>query len=112
MLFTPYENKKSGKTIRMNISKADMDKWDKLPSRSNKKTITVKNLKNGKKYVVRRADCGAGCYCAGEVVRIVKPTTTKTKTTKRKAPAKKKTTKRKSPAKKKTTKRKTTKRKR
>ena len=74
MLFTPYENTKSSKRIRMNISKADMAKFDKLPSKKNKKTITIKNLKNGKKYVIRRADCGAGCYCAAEVVKIVKPT--------------------------------------
>ena len=84
MLFTPYENSKSQKKIRMNISKEDMAKFDKLPSSTNKKTVTVKNLKNGKKYVVRRADCGARCYCAGEVVRIVKP---RRKTPK--APAKK-----------------------
>ena len=54
MLFTPYENSKSQKKIRMNISKEDMAKFDKLPSSTNKKTVTVKNLKNGKKYVVSR----------------------------------------------------------
>jgi hypothetical protein len=73
LLFTPYENTKSGKRITMNISQEDMAKFDKLPSQQNKQTITIKNLKNGKKYVVRRANCGAGCYCAAEVVRILKP---------------------------------------
>ena len=73
LLFTPYENTKSGKRITMNISQEDMANFDKLPSQQNEQTITIKNLKNGKKYVVRRADCGAGCYCAAEVVRILKP---------------------------------------
>jgi hypothetical protein len=71
--FTPFENTKSGKRILMNISQEDMANFDKLPSHRNEQTITIKNLKNGKKYVVRRADCGAGCYCAAEVVRILKP---------------------------------------
>ena len=73
LLFTPYENTKSDKRIRMNISQEDMATFDKLPSQQNQQTITIKNLKNGEKYVVRRADCGAGCYCAAEVVRILKP---------------------------------------
>ena len=30
------------------------------------KTETI----DGKRYYVRRADCGAGCYCAAEVVKV------------------------------------------
>ena len=56
MLFTPYENSKSQKKIRMNISKEDMAKFDKLPSSTNKKTVTVKNLKNGNVAVEEYVD--------------------------------------------------------
>lgn len=69
-LFTPYKNTTSDETINMRINATDMRNYDNLPQRS-RRTVLVTNMKDGKRYYVRRADCGAGCYCAAEVVKVM-----------------------------------------
>ena len=47
------------------ISEADGNAFDALPHKSTH-SVTVVDQASGRKWSVRRAACGLGCYCAAE----------------------------------------------
>ena len=56
--FTPFKDAKSGERINMRINSHDMKMFDKLEPYP--KTMTLKNLKDGKRYEIRKPQKGKG----------------------------------------------------
>jgi len=56
-----------GVTVYLLLSPADRALFDNLPHRS-RKVVIVRNLLTGFLVRVKRAPCGAGCYCAAAIV--------------------------------------------
>ncbi|MER9496330.1 hypothetical protein NKI86_31715 [Mesorhizobium sp. M0320] len=70
MIFTPFESQTSGRRLLLKLSPEDKQKWDSKPRRSHMQ-MEVTDQTTGRRLVVRSASCGAGCYCAAEVVREI-----------------------------------------
>ena len=56
--FTPFKDSQSGERMNMRINSHDMKKFDNLKPYPN--TIIVKNLKDGKRYKIRKPQEGKG----------------------------------------------------
>jgi len=72
--FTPFKDAKSGERINMRINSHDMKMFDKLEPYP--KTMTLKNLKDGKRYEIRKPQKGKGAEIvkridAEDVVELV-----------------------------------------
>lgn len=69
-LLTPFEGNAAYPLLRayMMISEKDMDRFDSLRRGESGETVTVFDTISDQHYEVRRANCGAGCFCAAEVV--------------------------------------------
>jgi hypothetical protein len=50
-------------------SDADRAKFDALPTGPSDETVTVLDTERRLLLTIRRTSCGAGCYCAAEVIR-------------------------------------------
>jgi hypothetical protein len=64
--FTPYASPDSGTRLAVKLSDAD---WSKI-GRGGRWAAEVADLGSGLVLHVRDADCGAGCRCAAEVVKV------------------------------------------
>lgn len=56
--------------LQLCLCASDRDKIDALPFEPSDEVACVRDLRTGKRYVLRRAACGLHCYCALEVVRV------------------------------------------
>lgn len=56
--------------VKLVISESDKEAFDNLPEGTNIESVNVTDLTTNELWQVRRAPCGAGCYCAGEAVKI------------------------------------------
>lgn len=56
---------------KLSLSGDDRNRFDNLPHRNSKVSVVVEDELSGLKMEVSRASCGAGCFCAAEVVAIV-----------------------------------------
>lgn len=70
MLLTPFAGNPSFPLLRAHlmVSEADMRNFDSLPKGRNNHTAKVFDTVSGDAHLLRRADCGLGCYCAAEIV--------------------------------------------
>lgn len=58
------------------LSAADAARFDDLPPGQSRSTVTVTDLPTGTRWDVRRAPCGAGCFCAAYATPHVPDTVT------------------------------------
>ena len=55
----------------LSVSSADKKLFDQLPVGRSFVSVVVEDKLSGRKMEVTRANCGAGCFCAAQVVAIV-----------------------------------------
>lgn len=65
-ILTPFL-KGTNQRVMLLLSDEDRGKFDNLP-RDSRRQVAVTDLMVGSTFVIARADCGAGCRCAAEVV--------------------------------------------
>lgn len=66
-IFTPYENTRSKHRLKMRLEGEDVSKI----GRGRWGPVTVTDQNTGAVVEVQGADCGADCFCAAEIVRVV-----------------------------------------
>lgn len=59
----------SHKRVLLLLNEQDRADFDNLPGGPSDAIVTVQDLLTEDFFEVRRADCGAGCFCGGEIVR-------------------------------------------
>jgi hypothetical protein len=50
--------------VVLDLTDIDKGKFDRLPAGPSAQTVTVTDQHSGVEFLVRRTDCGAGCFCA------------------------------------------------
>ena len=70
LLLTPFAGNPSFPLLRahMMVSEADMRNYDALPRGRSNHTVQVFDTVSGEYHLLRRDDCGLGCFCAAEIV--------------------------------------------
>lgn len=58
-------------SINMLVTKAEHDAFHSLPPGESNMHITVWDQVSARHYIVLRADCGAGCYCAAKAFHVL-----------------------------------------
>jgi hypothetical protein len=66
-IFTPNVGP-YGQRVMFLIDDGDMEDFDALPRGPSPETVRVTDLMSDSIFTIKRADCGAGCFCAAEVV--------------------------------------------
>lgn len=64
----PYADSSTSERLKLEISRADLDKFKRIPRMPNQEPAQVYDHTTQKHYWVRPACCGADCFCAAEVV--------------------------------------------
>lgn len=67
-IFTPNRSTRSRTRLMLHISKEDAGR---IGWRGHWGPVEITDLDSGTVLRVRSADCGAGCHCAAEVVKVV-----------------------------------------
>jgi hypothetical protein len=67
-IFTPFLPAYGDKRIMLLVSARDRSDFDRLPGGPSDETVEVEDLLSGTMFEVRRANCGAGCFCAAAIV--------------------------------------------
>lgn len=56
--------------VVLELSEDDFDAFNDLPRGEGRCLVAVDDQATGRRYSVRRAACGAACYCAAEAVNL------------------------------------------
>jgi len=56
--------------VKLTVSQADRSRFDALPHGPSSQSALVTDLNTGRRWRVRRADCGCRCYCAAQATAL------------------------------------------
>ena len=71
MFFDCYDYVNNKPRVQISVSATDAELIDKLPNYKSKKTAMITDELTGLKLLVKRASCGADCYCALKIIDVV-----------------------------------------
>lgn len=61
----------NGQNIILKVSSADRHCFDALPDGPSANSVIVYDVNTARSYLITRADCGLGCYCAARAYRVL-----------------------------------------